>query len=328
LLDFAAQIINRRTALPDLLHDQIGTLRMVDAPAASAPQSAGPAAATAPAAPVLTNRTGQTAPVAKVTPGSPEWANLTTEQRHAHLRGPENPRARGHSPAVEQREGAAARAAGEPPAANDPQAPAHSTEKLKVGKYEVSESELASMMDRQAQDDLRKLTLPAAPKAYEAKLPADLKLPGNVEYRFDSNDPSIAAARNWAHAKGPSQDEFSQVLGIYASHVAQQESVLAARSQQELAKAGVNAPQRVDAVGKWITGEMGEADAKPIRATIVTDAHLRFYEKLMNKISSQGTANFSQSHRTAPDATGIPGYETMGFEQRRLAQDQNAARRR
>jgi hypothetical protein len=73
---------------------------------------------------------------------------------------------------------------------------------------------------------------------------------------------------------------------------------------------------------------MGEADAAPIRATIVTDAHLRFYEKLMNKISSQGTASFSQSHRVAPDTNPIPGYETMSFEQRRYAQDQLAARRR
>ena len=268
---------------------------------------------------------------APITPGTPEWAALPAEQRHAALRGPENPRARGHSPARDQREAAAARGAGEPPqdpAAVDPAAPAHSTEKVKIGKYEVSEGELAGMMDRQAQDDLRKATLPAAPEAYEARLPADLKLPGDQTYTFNPNDPSLVAARNWAHAKGLSQDEFSQVLGIYASHVAGEQAILAERSRQEVLKAGVNAPQRMDAVGKWITGEMGEADAKPIRATIVTDAHLRFYEKLMNKISSQGAASFSQQHRAAPDASPIPGFESMSFEQRRFAQDQNAARRR
>jgi hypothetical protein len=117
------------------------------------------------------------------------------------------------------------------------------------------------------------------------------------------------------------------VLGIYASHVAGQEAALAERSRAEVAKAGVNAPQRMDAVGRWITAEVGEADAKPIRATIVTDAHLRFYERMMNKASSQGAAGFSQQHRVPPD-TGIPGYETMSFEQKRYAQEQNAARRR
>jgi hypothetical protein len=234
-----------------------------------------------------------------------------------------------HAQTYEQRRQAQDQAATKPAAEapTDPQAPAPG-EKIKVGKFEVSEADLAGMMDRQAQEDLKKATLPSAPEAYKAELPADLKLPGGVEYKFDQSNPSLVAARNWAHAKGLSQDEFSQVLGIYASHEAQQNAMLAERSRQEVAKAGVNAPARVDAVGRFITAEMGEADAAPIRATIVTDAHLRFYEKLMNKISNQGAASFSQSHRTAPEANGIPGFEGMSFEQRRHAQDQNAARRR
>jgi hypothetical protein len=74
--------------------------------------------------------------------------------------------------------------------------------------------------------------------------------------------------------------------------------------------------------------EVGDADAKPILSTMMTDAHLRFYEKLQHKITSQGTASFSQQHRVAPDADGIPGYDKMSFEQRRFAQDQQAAHRR
>ncbi len=295
-----------------------------EAPAAATSSiSNPPAAAPSPAASPAAAR--------PVTPGSKAWAELTPEQRHAQLRGPENPRARGHSPAVEQREAAAARARGEPPrepTATDSAAPAAaSTEKLKVGKYEVSEAELASMMDRQSQDDLKRATLPPAPEAYEAKLPADLKLPAGQTYTFDQNDPSLIAARNLAHSKGWSQQDFSEALGIFASHIAGKEAILAERAQAEVAKAGVNAPQRMDAVGRWITAEVGEADAKPIRATIVTDAHLRFYEKMMNKVSSQGAAGFSQQHRVAPDDRSIPGYENMTFEQRRFAQEQRAARR-
>jgi hypothetical protein len=252
---------------------------------------------------------------------------MTPEQRHAQLRGPENPRARGHSPARDQRE-AAADAPADRPAADDPQAPAHSTEKLKVGKYEVSEAELAGMMDRQAQDDLRKATLPPTPDDYKLELSPGAKLPGEVEYKFNAGDPSLVALKNWAHAKGFDQSTLSEMLTIYATHEAQQNAVLAERSRAEVAKAGINAPQRVDAVSKWITGEMGEVDAKPIRATIVTDAHLRFYEKIMQKISSQGSAGFSQSHRAPPETNAIPGFDTMSFEQRRYAQDQNAARRR
>jgi hypothetical protein len=129
-----------------------------------------------------------------------------------------------------------------------------------------------------------------------------------------------------AHAKGWSQQDFSEALGIFASHIAGQEAQLAERSRAEIAKAGVNAPQRVDAVTRWITGTIGDADAKPIVATIVTDAHLRFYEKIMHQL--EGGTSFSQKHRVAPpDDNKIAGYEGMTFEQRRLAQDQIASRR-
>jgi hypothetical protein len=279
--------------------------------------------------------TAAPAPSQRVTPGTPEWAALTTEQRHSELRGPANPRARGHSPARDHREAVAAQATGQdaPAATPDgepqapPAAPADGT-KFKVGRYEVSEDEVASMLDRQSQDDLRRLTLPQAPTDYRAELPEGLTLPGGQTYKFDANDPSLVAARNWAHAKGLSQDDFSQVLGIYASHVVGQEALLTARSRAEVEKAGSNAPQRAAAVGRWITGEVGDADAKPILATIVTDSHLRFYEKMMNKIASQGAASFSQSHRVPPETAGIPGYDKMSFEQRRQAQDTLAARRR
>jgi hypothetical protein len=138
----------------------------------------------------------------------------------------------------------------------------------------------------------------------------------------------MKAAQAMAHAKGWSQQDFSDALAIYASHAAGQEAALAERSRAEVARAGVNAPQRVDAVGRFITAEMGEADAKQIRALIVTDSMLRYHERMIQKISSQGAASFSQSHRAAPEANGIPGYESMTFEQRREAQDRNAARRR
>jgi hypothetical protein len=213
-----------------------------------------------------------------------------------------------------------------PPSADQQQPPPG--EKVKIGKYEVSEAELGAMMDRQAQDDLRAATRPASAEAYEAKLPADMKLPGDMTYAFDQNDPSLIAARNLAFDRGWSQRDFSDALGIFASHIAGEQAVLAERSRAEVAKAGVSAPARVDAVSRFIRAEMGDDAAKPILATIVTHSHLQFYEKIMNKIASQGAASFSQSHRAAPENSPIPGYENMSFEQKRQAQDNLAARRR
>ncbi len=221
---------------------------------------------------------------------------------------PPNPRSTGYSPArdrYEQIREAQDRAPGEAPPGDQP----------------------APMLQRQAQEDLRRATVPASAEAYEAKLPADLKLPGGLQFRVDASDPSLIAARNLAFAKGWSQQDFSEALGIFASHLAGQEFQLAERSRAELAKVGVNAPQRVDAAGKWLDGFMGTADAAPIKATIVTNSHLKFIEAVMAKLQNQGVGSFSQSHRVAPDDAKIPHFEKLSFEQKRFAQDQIAARR-
>jgi len=196
---------------------------------------------------------------------------------------------------------------------------------MKVGRYEVSETQLGEMLQRQAQEDLRKATLPPTPQDYKLALPENLTLPGNGQYRFDEagNKASFDAVKAWAHSRGMSQSDFSEMMGLYASHHAAQEAQLAELSRAEIAKAGVNAPQRVDAVTRWITGTVGDVDAKPIISTIVTDAHLRFYERMMQKAEQH--IGFSQKHRVAPDADSrIPGYDRMSFEERRFAQDQRA----
>lgn len=190
------------------------------------------------------------------------------------------------------------------------------------------------MVTRIAADDVRaaarKAETPETPQAYKLELPKDAPLPAGTEYKFDevNNKATFDAVRAWAHKEGMSQSKFSEMMSLYASHEANQNAVLAARSQQEIAKAGPNAPQRVDNVGKWLTGMVGEADAAPIKATIVTDAHLRFFEKIITQITNQGGASFSAAHRVPDDNKSIPNYAGMSFEQRRFAQDQRASQRK
>ncbi|MBA2402737.1 MAG: hypothetical protein H0V72_29385 [Bradyrhizobium sp.] len=263
-------------------------------------------------------------------PGTQEFRDLPAEQRHAQMRGPENPRARGHSPARDYREEVAARTAApnDPPA--DPAAPAAplDTTKYKFGDLELTTDEIKTLAADKAMRDLRAATLPQTPDGYELKLSEGVKLPGgqDVQFRFDEKDAGIAAVRNLAHAKGWSRADLSDVLSVYASHVAGQEAAMAEISRAEISKVGANAAQRVDAASRWVRSVMGEADSKPILASMVTDAQLRFIETVMTKISGQGTMPFSQQHRVAPDSAAIPGYDKMSFEQRRFAQDQQAAR--
>ncbi|WMT78745.1 hypothetical protein [Bradyrhizobium sp. Ash2021] len=180
-----------------------------------------------------------------------------------------------------------------------------------------------------AQRDLLKATLPPSADAYKLELPADFKPPGGdgVEFKFDASNAGLAAVRNLAHAKGWSQADLSDVLSIYAAHTVQQEAALTAARNAEIAKLGASGPVRIDSITRWLRAEIGDVDAKPILATLVTSAHVRMFERIMGKISSQGASSFSQSHRVAPDQSVIPGYEKMSFEQRRHAQDQLAQRR-
>lgn len=261
------------------------------------------------------------------------------------LRGAENPRARGHSPALDQREAAAVRAikdahdpaaapaapAAAPPAA-DPAAAPPNAEKHKVGAYEISESELAAMMTRQSADDLRKAQVPATPADYKIRL--DAALPAGVEQSliFDRNDPMAAAtldaARQWAHNKGLSQAEFGELLGVYANGKAAEISIINRAAAAEREKLGAMGGQRVDAIAQWVRGEVGDADAKLIISGLACAAQVTFMEKIITRLTNQGSANFDQRHRAAPDDSTIPGFAKMSFEQQRFAQDQLAARRR
>jgi hypothetical protein len=95
----------------------------------------------------------------------------------------------------------------------------------------------------------------------------------------------------------------------------------------EREKLGALGGQRVDALTKWIRGEAGDANAKIIVAGLACAAQVEFMERVMTRLTNQGVAAFSQSHRVPPDDNKIPGYEKMSFEERRFAQDQLQARR-
>ena len=174
-----------------------------------------------------------------------------------------------------------------------------------------------------AADAVRKNSLPQSADAYKIELPKEFTMPAGVEFKFDEKAPELAQARAMAHAKGWTQQDFSEALGIFAAaKIGEQAQINTARAA-EVAKLGATGSARVDAVTQFMDAQ----GLGVLKSTLVTAAQVQAWEGHITKLTSQGAASFSQSHRVTPEANKIPGYEGMSFEQRRHAQEQRAARR-
>ena len=137
---------------------------------------------------------------------------------------------------------------------------ANSAEKLKIGKYEVPKAELAQCGSRSRRTIFarrpcrrrQRHTSQAAGRSQAARRP-------DLYVRSERSQPRRGA--KFGARQGLSQDGILARLSEFTPSMLPASRRPRGTIAAEIAKAGVNAPQRVDAVGKWITGEMGEADA-------------------------------------------------------------------
>jgi hypothetical protein len=205
---------------------------------------------------------------------------------------------------------AAAPAAASPPTPAPPTTPTASADQrpewipeqfYDAEKKEIKGADLRAHLDElttfKAAEDSRKLTLPATPEAYELKLPETFTAPEGIEVKLDPNDPLMKTAREMAHAKGWSQADFSDALGVVAALKAGEAAQYEALKTANLAALGSKGPERIDAVTCWLNANFGEAEVKPVLATLATTAHVTMFEKIISKLSSQGSAPFSQTGR-------------------------------
>jgi hypothetical protein len=200
-------------------------------------------------------------------------------------------------------------------------APATDGEKFKVGEFEVSEAEVRDMLADKAARDLARTQIPAEPKLYKLDLPEGAKLPGDAKVTFGNDSESLAmieAAQQWAHKKGLSQGEFSELLSIHTHSIAAQELKIQTCARAEIDKLGANGPQRIDAMTQWIVSVMGTNDARPIVASMATAAHVNFYEKLFGKIVNGGSGSFRQTGREV-ESKGVDDatYNAMSYSEKK-----------
>jgi hypothetical protein len=113
----------------------------------------------------------------------------------------------------------------------------------------------------------------------------------------------IDAAQRWAHKNGLSQAAFNELVAIQAHGVIAERQNYDRLSAANLEALGARGPQRIDALTTWIRATVGDVDAKPIIATMATAAHVRFFEKMQQKITNPSGSNFNQAHRVEPSRT-------------------------
>lgn len=196
-------------------------------------------------------------------------------------------------------------------------------------QFTLDAAAVANLREQHAADLARRANLPVDANGYKVELPADFQVPPGSEIKIDTNNPAWADARAWAHRNGISQAEFSALAGVYAGQEARQQAQITAARNAEVAKLGVNASQRIEAVHTWwnaMTGDDGAVLGQILRMA-PTAGTVQSLERLMQKFSSQGAAPFNQGHREAggpPDQ--VAGWDKMTYEQRRFAQDQRAGR--
>jgi hypothetical protein len=163
-------------------------------------------------------------------------------------------------------------------------------DKVKIGDYELSGNDVAMILQEKAARDLRATQVPASAEAYEAKLPESFKLPDGLQWQWDAADPALNDIRALAKKSGWSQDDFSNVLGVYAAKAVAEDTQFRQRARAEMDKLGVNGSQRLAAVETFVRGVAGDDLGGALRQMILTGCWpaRRFRSRYLRSAATRG----------------------------------------
>jgi hypothetical protein len=158
----------------------------------------------------------------------------------------------------------------------------------------LSEQELRDLLAHKSAEDSRRLTAPTKVEDFRLELPSDLKMPQGVDFRIDPNNPAVEPARAFALRNNLSQQQFSEMLGVYAASQANEMVAFNTAKAAEVAKLGDAANARVDAVRGWLRSMVPEhfdglarvLEMAPSAATV------KGLEALMHRYVTQGSGGF------------------------------------
>lgn len=194
--------------------------------------------------------------------------------------------------------------------------------KHKIGDIEVTESELRGLLERKGLEESRKAALPADPSEYRAALPDNFVVPPGMEMSFDEKGETMRLAREFAHAQGFDQGQFSGMLSIYAAEKLKDANFIREAAAAERSKLGATGTQRVTAIQTFLKGHLGDEIAKPFMNTLATAGQVKGWEIIMGKLANGGftVPGFSHSNRGPDDARprlSDADYNAMSYTQKK-----------
>ncbi len=202
-------------------------------------------------------------------------------------------------------------ALGKEPAADGNQSGTAAVEdgKLRLGDLVLDAADVQKLMTESAAREARKATMPVDAASYSLDLPADFKMPEGVQFSWAVDHPVqgplIAQAKEFAFANGIDQAGFSKMMSMYVAAQTHKMQMVQKAVASEISKLGTTGPARVDAVTTFLRGTIGDDKlTQSITSHLFTAQQVTAFERLIQKVTSQGHASFSQSGREVSDGPG------------------------
>lgn len=130
---------------------------------------------------------------------------------------------------------------------------------------------------------------PKTPEAYEFTLPKDSNFEPDESFKvIDVDHPAAKKAVDFAKARGLSQDDFSQMVGIFVE--AMSGDAPAQDFEGEMKKLGEKAPERVERIVNWFDGNLSKESAAALKDTALSARVVLALEEVIGR--SAGMANF------------------------------------
>lgn len=152
-----------------------------------------------------------------------------------------------------------------------------------ANSYQHVEKKMSTARDElrsEIEEELKESRQQNVPESYELKIPDDM-VPEGVDLNLDSDNPEVRQAMEFAKKNNLTQEQFDDLVKIRVGTELQGYE----RSQQELAKLGERAQQRIDRLVSWGQSNLNSKDFETFRGL----AHSAEQVKLLESIVSLNT---------------------------------------